>query len=88
MAVDTRSKRASVLGLVAGVALALPLADGTVQAADRAHVSFCYAGLSAAALTEPTAEYVIRVRPDASVIRVRPDVSIIRVRPDSGTVKP
>ena len=47
MAVDTRSKRASVLGIGLAAALTLPLVDGTVAQADRQHVAFAYAGLIA-----------------------------------------
>lgn len=49
MAIDTRSKRASVLG-VAIIALTLPLSDGSVDQPDRQHVAFSYAGIAAGAV--------------------------------------
>lgn len=63
MAVDTRSKRASVLGVGLISALTLPLSDGSVDQADRQHVAFCYAGISAsAAYTVPEGELTITSR--------------------------
>ncbi len=49
MAVDTRSKRASILGLCL-IALTLPLSDGSVDQPDRQHVAFSYAGIAAGAV--------------------------------------
>ncbi len=51
MALDSRDKRASTLGLaVAPFALVLPNPDGAALAqADRQQVAFCYAGIAAAA---------------------------------------
>lgn len=46
MAIDTRSKRASVLGLALAPLLTLPLADGTIGQADRQHIAYVYAGIS------------------------------------------
>jgi hypothetical protein len=48
MAIDTRSKRASVIGVASAMLLTLPLADGTVGQPDRQHVALCYAGIQAA----------------------------------------
>jgi hypothetical protein len=50
MAVDTRSRRASVLGLTLAFNLTLPLADSAVGTEDRAHVAYCYPGIAAAAI--------------------------------------
>jgi hypothetical protein len=47
MAVDTRSRRASVLGVGLTAALTMPLADASVDQPDRQHVALCYAGISA-----------------------------------------
>jgi hypothetical protein len=47
MAIDTRSKRASILGLISGTALTLPLSDGVISQGDRQHVALTYAGLTA-----------------------------------------
>lgn len=49
MAVDTQNKRASCLGLALAVTLTLPVPDGTVATADRAHTTYCYAGIAAGA---------------------------------------
>jgi hypothetical protein len=46
MAVDTRNKRASVIGLAAATLLTLPLADASVGTADRPHVAYSYAGIA------------------------------------------
>jgi hypothetical protein len=62
MAVDTRSKRASVLGVGLAAALTLPLSDGTVNTADRPHVSFCYAGLAAADVLDATPDVIVTAR--------------------------
>jgi hypothetical protein len=51
MALDTRSRRASALGIVQPWTLTLPPSDGTVGQADRQHVAFCYAGITAASLS-------------------------------------
>jgi hypothetical protein len=42
MAVDSRSKRASVLGVGLAAAITPPLADGTVNALDQHHMAFAY----------------------------------------------
>lgn len=46
MAVDTRNKRASILGIGLAAALVLPSPDGSVDAPDRPHVSFTYVGFT------------------------------------------
>ena len=48
MAVDTRNKRASAIGVGLSVALLLPLADGTVGQADRQQTAYQYSGIAAA----------------------------------------
>jgi len=47
MAVDTRNKRASCLGLGLAALLVLPAPDAAVETGDRAHVAYCYAGIDA-----------------------------------------
>ena len=47
MAVDTRNKRASVLGVAMAVTLVLPAPDGAVAAADQNHTAYSYAGITA-----------------------------------------
>jgi hypothetical protein len=61
MAVDTRSKRASVLGIGLAAALTLPLSDGTVGQADRAHVALCYAGITAQQIGAVEANIIVVV---------------------------
>lgn len=45
MPIDTRSKRASVLGLALSPLLTLPLADGTIGQNDRQGTAYSYSGL-------------------------------------------
>jgi hypothetical protein len=47
MAVDTRNKRASVLGLTLAALVVLPAPNGSVSAPDRLQVSANYAGIAA-----------------------------------------
>lgn len=49
MAVDTRNRRASVLGLALAARLVLPAPDGAIGQADRQHQAQAYSGISAAA---------------------------------------
>lgn len=60
---NTRSKRASAIRMMRPFMLALPEPDSTVDAADREHTAFGYAGiLSGAFVVEPIANIVgIRV---------------------------
>ena len=53
MAIDSRDKRASVLGLVLGLGRVQPLADGALGAADRLHLAGLYRGIAAATPTTP-----------------------------------
>jgi len=48
MAVDTRDKRASCIGLGLPVPSVLPQPDGDIDAPDRLQVAFCYAGIAVA----------------------------------------
>lgn len=48
MALDTRSKRASSVGLLLAFVLAAPLADGTFSQGDRQHLAATYSGIEAA----------------------------------------
>lgn len=47
MAIDTRNKRASAIGIGLPWRAAYPLADGTIDQADRQHVALLYAGILA-----------------------------------------
>lgn len=72
MALDTANKRASVLGLIAGLALTLPIPDNVVDQSDRQQVAFSYAGVSAQAAVVADSDYIIVVRADVGTINVRP----------------
>jgi hypothetical protein len=51
MALDTRSRRASAIGIAAVFLLAPPLADGVVGQPDRQHVAYCYPGVTSSAVS-------------------------------------
>jgi hypothetical protein len=79
MAVDTRSKRASVLGLGLAAALTLPLADAAVGQSDRQHVAFAYPGISAGSPIppiDPTPDWIVRCASDDIVVRIPPDAGV------------
>ncbi len=46
---DTRSKRASSVGIVSASTLSLVLPDGTIDQGDRQHIAFSYSGISSGA---------------------------------------
>ena len=50
MAVDTRSKRASSVGMLMSFILAPPAPDGTISQGDRQHTAWTYSGILAGAL--------------------------------------
>lgn len=54
MALDTRSKRASSVGIVSFTVLALVLPDGAIAAADRQHIATSYSGILSNASIEVT----------------------------------
>lgn len=51
MALDSRSKRASSVGIMLPFVLALPLTDGTLDHGDRQHVAWNYSGILAISST-------------------------------------
>lgn len=53
MAVDTRNKRASVLGVGLLAALVLPAPDSSLSSGDRAQLTGSYAGLDAISPIQP-----------------------------------
>lgn len=54
MAIDTRDKRASILGLVAGITLVLPNPDAAAETqGDRQQLAFSYPGILAGATVGP-----------------------------------
>lgn len=78
MALDTRSKRASSVGMLLGFCvLAPPEPDGSVivlSAADRKHAAWAYSGLSAGdVLPEPAAQ-VIELEASVPVYNLRATV--------------
>lgn len=85
MAIDTRSKRASVLGVALAVTLTLPLSDGAVGTADRAHVTGCYAGIAADAPAVVTRSTKCGYRPPAEVRGHRPAAETRGYRPPAET---
>src|SRR5262245_26308087 len=49
MAIDTRSKRASSIGILLGFCVLAPVApDGTISSDDRRHIAWSYSGIAAA----------------------------------------
>jgi hypothetical protein len=56
MAIDTRDKRASAVGVGLAVLSLLPTANSAVSAADRLFFSWLYAGIAAAA---PSGEHIL-----------------------------
>lgn len=73
MAIDTRNKRASVLGWGLAALVALPLPDGAIGAADRAHVRGLYAGIDiGSSVPEPA---VIRIAAVAGTQAALDDVA-------------
>lgn len=56
MPIDTQSKRRSVHGY--GIGTIAPVADGTIDSADREHMAWLYAGISAAPPPTPEAPFV------------------------------
>lgn len=70
MAVDTATKRASVLGFTLAARLVLPIPDGTIGQADRQHVAYSYAGLTAQAALLGEPDEVILIRADDRTILV------------------
>ena len=79
MAVDTRNKRASILGIGLAAALVLPAPDATVAQSDRQQTAFAYAGISAESPTEAD-PLVITVPAEDHVITVPSGDQIIYVR--------
>ena len=51
MPIDTRSKRASSVGILLPFVLAPPLPDGTISQGDRQHAAWSYSGILSIAVT-------------------------------------
>ena len=84
MAIDTRSRRASVLGVAIAVALTLPLADGALGTEDRAHVAFCYPGVIGPVAS---ADVIVTAVSDDTVVRVGADDLVCVVPADDEVMK-
>jgi hypothetical protein len=70
MAIDTEEKRRSALFFLLPYLRALPVADGTVDSGDRAHVLGLYSGIAGGAAPPPTA-------PDLSNLSARQIIKLI-----------
>lgn len=46
MAIDTRNKRASILGIGLAAAIVFPNPDGTIGQEDRQHAAYTYPGIT------------------------------------------
>lgn len=73
MAIDTRSKRASILGIGLVAALTLPFVDGTVGQPDRQHVAYTYPGISTEETGQEPSPIVVLCAPDDVVVAVLSD---------------
>jgi hypothetical protein len=67
MAVDTRNKRASVLGLTLAALVILPAPNGSVTAPDRLQVSAGYAGIAATGVLVTPADAIGELNSDGTV---------------------
>ena len=82
MAIDSRNKRASILGLAVATTLALPVPNGSIVVGDRQQVAFCYAGALNTSTTFALADLAIHVGADDAAIRVRPDEVVVQIAAD------
>ena len=80
MAIDTRSRRASVLGLALAAQLTLPLVDGAVGTADRQHLAYCYCGIASS--VEVTADFTLVVESEDRVLVVGSESRVLVVDAD------
>jgi hypothetical protein len=51
MAVDSKSKRFSLMNLCRTIGALIPSPDGTISSGDRQHFAFCYSGIAFATPT-------------------------------------
>jgi len=66
MAVDTKAKRMSVIGLALPVPTLLPVANNTISAADRLHLLWLYAGIAAQTPVTFVVSAIVAIRTLAS----------------------
>lgn len=86
---NTRDKRASVLGFGLAALLVLP-EPGTLDQGDRQQVAYSYRGILATELVVVEADpiAIIQMRPDVTTIAMQADVTVIAMRPDPTVVEP
>lgn len=88
---NTRSKRASSVGVLLGFCVLAPVApDATLNQGDRQHIAWSYSGIlaaGAAAGPAATADVVVWVRPETSTVQLGPDATTISVRPNVSTIQ-
>ena len=70
MAVDTKNKRMSVIGLALPVPSMLPDSDGTIAIADRLHLLWLYSGIAAATPTAPIVNRIFVVENESRIFVV------------------
>lgn len=78
MAVDSRDKRGSVLGLGLTSLLVLP-APGTIDQPDRQHVAYSYRGITAQAALAASPDVTIQILAEPWIITVDPEPTIVQV---------
>ena len=66
MAVDSKAKRMSCIGIGLPVPSLLPVADNSVSAADRLHLCWLYSGIAASALADFIVSAIVKIRITAS----------------------
>jgi hypothetical protein len=78
MPLDTRSKRASSVGIGLLFLLAPPLPDATIAQGDRQHIAISYSGILAeeANIVDAVSEVTIVAMADVSTIVATPDYEV------------
>ena len=59
---DTRSKRASSVGILLTPILAPPLPDGAFDQGDRQHIAWSYSGIAAGGAVAALSDWLLRAR--------------------------
>ena len=76
MAIDTKNKRMSVIGLALPVPSMLPDSDGTIAIADRLHLLWLYSGIAAATPAVFVVSAIVKIRALASMaVKIRETAS-------------
>ena len=89
MAINTRSRRASVLGVTGAILLTLPLADGAIGQEDRQHLPFTYAGIAATVPTVITAPYwqSLLLEPESLRLRLDHETTKLLLTPEGTRIR-